>query len=186
MTTKKDDNKEKKNTNRETYSFMINNTSSEGQDMIKYLEDIRSNGGKIGNYIKKLIQNDMSKTNELESNTSLKMELLIEKINSQEAMLRNLTNIIEQQNKETSLLHTLLTNGVNINTNVTPVTSLEVTDDIVKDSDIDDEHYEFLKKANKAKNNIAPDLSIDLNDKNNSEEDNDISNEISFDFDDED
>lgn len=183
MTIKKDDNKEKKNTNRETYSFMINTTSTEGQDMIAYLDDIRSNGGKIGNYIKKLIQNDMNKTNELENTTSLKIEILIEKINSQEAMLRNLTNIIEQQNKETSLLHTLLANGVNINTNVTPVTSNEVTDDIVKDNDIDDEHYEFLKKANKAKNNIAPDLSVDLTDEDEEEINQD---DISFDFDDDD
>ena len=67
----KDDIKSRKNNDRETYSFMVNNKTVEGKSMINFLNDIKTSGDKIGNYIKKLILKDMNNTANEHSDVNL-------------------------------------------------------------------------------------------------------------------
>ena len=180
----------KKNPDRETYSFMVNNKSSEGRKMIAFLEGIKADGGKVGNYVKKLILNDMQNSSNETTCTTLSNALLIEKLEKQEVMLKNLTNIIENQNREMSLLHTLLSNATTINHTVASETVVS-SENLIPDEDA--EHEAFLEKAKKAV--IAPDLAsisktdIDGNDEDSydfDDSENEDEDEDDFDFDDED
>lgn len=179
----------RKNTDRETYSFMVNNKSEEGKSIINFLNEVRSGGEKISNYVKKLILKDMQKISLNEHTNSLSNALLLEKLDKQEMMLKNLTNIIEVQNKEMSLLHALLSNGVTIGTipltSETAISSTEKVDIIDEDA----EHEAFLEKAKKAI--VAPDLASVIKDTIESEDEDSIKfnedeDEDLIEFDDED
>lgn len=159
----------KKNPDRETYSFMVNNKSSEGRKMIAFLEGIKADGGKVGNYVKKLILNDMQNSSNETTCTTLSNALLLEKLEKQEVMLKNLTNIIEAQNRDMSLLHTLLSGGVaiGVNTNIASTETAVSSENAIVDEEA--EHEAFLSKAKKAI--VAPDLcSVTKNDDEDNED----------------
>lgn len=172
----------RKNEDRETYSFMVNNKTTEGKAMIQFFNNIKEDGDKIGNYVKKLILKEMNQVSNNTQCSNLNNALLLEKLDKQEIMLKNLTSIIENQNREMSLLHSLLNNGIVIgNAPVSLESSVSSVDKTIA-VDEDAEHEAFLEKAKKAV--VAPDLSSVM--KENDIDEDDDEDSIEFDDDDED
>ena len=152
---------------REMYTFSVTTNTSDGKKMNKHLEKIQKQQT-ISAYIKSLIEKDMmqnenndnavldinSKLDIIMNSLSVKESNVIvnsinDKVTIQEYMLKNLTNLVETQQK------ILLSGGLLGNFTTAPLQQLVQNEETVADKELSDE--EFVQSLKEASKNIDVD-----------------------------